>query len=639
MCPNRWLPPLMRSEDASLMRSLLIFLTSAGMAIPATAAPFEDATEQMIGVTGDWTNKVELADIDGDGLVDILFANGGNYASPGTPQLNGAFLNRPDGSFEDVSEAVFQTADLTRVIKAHDLNQDGVVDLVIGTTYQTQSRLLLGLGDGAFVEVTDTHLPAASRSVGDIAVGDVDGDGDLDLVVADWGAGNPLNNEGGRTRLWLNNGFGAFTDATEDQMPDVLVRFSWELELVDVDNDWDLDILVSCKSCGGSKLFQNDGEGSFADTSELLPQYSNNYDIEAMDLNGDGFLDLITINDGPGLREHVFLADGAGGFTDATESLWPNAANIGEDDNMVAFLDYDSDGDADFLVGSLSGEDRLLLNDGSGALSLQTSMFSGATTPGTLGIALADLNGDARLDVVHAQGEVASAEKVFLGVDIAPDAAGPTIGIQRIITLDDGTIRVDARVHDRKTPVMPHDFQTVHVKWSVNSGDIQSTPMRWTGELFFRMDMPPPLTGVMSWQVCATDRAGNSACGPLTSLDVAGDGPTPEPDTEPTEPDTNPPAADESPRPAEDAESTPAEDSGEAVADSEAGSIDTKAPTSGAENAGASGSTQTGGCTVARSHRGTHSFGFIYLWVFAAYGLRRFRGTHPRSPNFLDPHC
>ena len=126
-------------------------------------------------------------------------------------------------------------------------------------------------------------------SLGDVEPGDVDRDGDLDLVLADWGPGNNMTNEGGRTRLWLNDGTGRFTDATDGRMPATLVRFSWDLELVDVDNDFDLDVLVSCKRCAGSLLFRNDGTGTFEEDPRGLPQYTNNYEFEAMDLDGDKF--------------------------------------------------------------------------------------------------------------------------------------------------------------------------------------------------------------------------------------------------------------------------------------------------------------------------------------------------------------
>src|SRR4030095_12359750 len=99
---------------------------------------------------------------------------------------------------------------------------------------------------------------------------------------------------------------------------------------------------------------------------------------EPMDLDGDRFLDLVTVNDGEILkeqsanrREHVFRNDGKGRFRDATAQWWPADANIGEDDNMVAFLDFDSDGDADFVIGSLSGPDRLPSNRGERHLAVR----------------------------------------------------------------------------------------------------------------------------------------------------------------------------------------------------------------------------------------------------------------------------
>jgi hypothetical protein len=235
--------------------------------------------------------------------------------------------------------------------------------------------------------------------------------------------------------LWLNDGTGHFTDATQTRMPDALVRFSWDLELVDVDNDYDLDIVISCKRCGGGYLFKNDGAGKFSDAGGL-PQYTNNYDFEAMDLDEDGFLDLVTINDGEILneqsanrREHVFRNNQRGRYVDATTLWWPPDQNIGEDDNVAVFLDYDSDGHADFLIGSLSGPDRLMINDGKGHLRVARDVFDGAPTPGTLGMAVADLDGDGRLDVVQAQGEDPKAldERVFFGVGLKPDIAPPSI--------------------------------------------------------------------------------------------------------------------------------------------------------------------------------------------------------------------
>jgi hypothetical protein len=511
------------TRSLGILLFLLVISVGAVAAQDATPTPvppptdlWEDATATTIGATRGWTNKVELADINGDGWVDILFANGGDYDTPGTPELNQVFLNGGAGKmFTDVSEAVFgSTPLLTRVIKVRDVSGDGNVDIMVGTTYQTQSRLYLGDGAGNFTDATADHLPHLDASIGDLEFGDADGDGDLDMVLADWGADSPMRNAGGRTMLWLNDGAGHFTDVTEAQMPDVLVMFSWELEFVDVDNDYDLDILVSCKMCVGSFLFENDGTGNFSDVSEeRLPQFTNNYEFEAMDLYCDGYLDLMTINDAVAGKENLFINNQQGGFVDDGDELLPSKVNPPADDNNVVFLDYDSDGDADFLIGSLDYRDRLLINDGTGSLSLADKVF---TTPvdseGTLYMAAADLDQDGRLDVVEAQGEVAYDERVYLGTNLAPDTAPPVITLVEQIDAASGSpLQVRARVHDNKSPTMPHDWQSVSLRWTAG-GETHDSPMTWYGEYLWRGMIEDAPAGDLSYQVCATDAAGNEAC-------------------------------------------------------------------------------------------------------------------------------
>ena len=464
-----------------------------------------DATDEAIGPTADYTNGVELADLDLDGDVDLLFANGGDYTTPGEPAVSRVFLNRGDGTFEDATQDVLgETPALTRVIKVADLDADGGPDIVMGTTYDTQSRLLLADGSGGWVDSTATHLPAAGLSAGDLELGDVDADSDLDIVIADWGDGSPRG-PGGRVVLWLNDGAAHFTDATADRMPQTLVRFSWDLEAVDVDNDWDLDLAVSCKLCPSSLLYVNDGAGRFDDvTSGRMPAFSNNYEFAPIDLDADGYLDLVTINDGAksdaGPAEHVFRNDG-GRFVDATADWWPTEANPGYDDAVVVGLDVESDGDADFLVGSLDGPERVLINDGTGLLTLAPDVVDAAPSQGTLGLALADLDGDDRPDLVEAQGEVPGhwAEHVYRATDVLePDTAPPLVRAQIV----DGV--VVARVHDSRTPNRPHDWRSITARWT---GD--ELPMTWYGENLFRADVPDD---ARAGQVCATDRAGNQAC-------------------------------------------------------------------------------------------------------------------------------
>ena len=534
-------PPATLARPATLVATLSLLASAAceprtgpGAGTPGSSeesplpsALWIDVTEELLDSTAQWTNKVELADLDGDGRLDLLFANGGDYSTPGEPELNRAFLNRIDAGgapFQEATTQVFgDTPDLTRVIEAADLNGDGLTDVFVGNTYQTRSRLFLGSGDGGFDEATATHLPDLLLSLGDAEAGDVDGDGDLDLVLADWGPGNNMTNDGGRTRLWLNDGAGGFADVTAARMPDLRVRFSWDLELVDVDNDLDLDVLVSCKRCAGGFLFRNDGSGAFESDPRGLPQYTNNYEYQAMDLDGDGFLDLATINDGDivdgigsSRREHVFRNDGEGRFRDVTDAWWPDAENPGYDDNVVAYLDYDSDGDADFLIGSLSGPDRLMINEGleddggGGRLRVAPDVFQGEDTPGTLGMAIGDVDGDGRVDVVQSQGEHPSAvqERIFSGRGLPADTQPPVVSLVTVTPAGSSALLVRARIHDRKSPLQPTDFQSVQVRYELMDAPT-SQALSWYGEYLWRALLPADAHDV---EVCATDAAGHTGC-------------------------------------------------------------------------------------------------------------------------------
>jgi hypothetical protein len=122
---------------------LLVVLPSvlAAQAGPLPTRLWVEATAETIGDTKEWTNKVEVADLDQDGRPDLLFANGGNYSDPGKPEPNRVFFNMGPGKkfVERTAEVFGPTLSLTRVIKARDLTGDGLTDIIVGTTFQTQS--------------------------------------------------------------------------------------------------------------------------------------------------------------------------------------------------------------------------------------------------------------------------------------------------------------------------------------------------------------------------------------------------------------------------------------------------------------------------------------------------------------------
>jgi hypothetical protein len=489
------------------MRGLVILLV-VFTASNAAAQRWQDATARCFGVTAEWSNEVDVADLDGDGNVDILVANGGNYDTPGTPVPTRVWRNLGEWSTAGMrcadfsAETVQSFVGLARTIKAVDVDRDGDLDIITGGAYQSQLKLYVK--DGAQWADASSRLPQQATSVHDVEPGDVDGDGDLDLLLSDDATSGMTT--GGRTKLYVNDGAGTFTDATATHMPDLLVKWSWDVELADIDGDWDLDALISCKRCTTSYVFANDGTGHFTDVPDALPHFANNYEFEPMDIDGDGDLDLATLNDGPQLRDHILVNDGTGKFVDGTATRLSGTANPPTDDNAVIWLDADADGDADLFVGSLNGADRLLLNNGAGLFTLAPAATPN-DTPGTLSIAMADLDGDNRLDLVQAQGEAAFPEKLQLASSmIAVDTSPP-----KIVRVEVRDGFVVARIHDHLSPVRPHDWQRV---WIEANG--VETPLVWYGEYLWRATAPQ----TPGFRVCAKDRAGMQAC---SDHGIAGD--------------------------------------------------------------------------------------------------------------------
>ncbi len=478
----------------SFFISIIFFLP---LIISAQSLPtnlWTDSTSTYLPKTNNWTNRVEVADLNGDGWVDIIFANGGDYARPGKADHNRVFLNQGPGKlFKEATEILGDSGDYARAIKVGFLNGDEWPDIVVANTFQTQSRLYFGTDNGQFKEVTATHLPQIKASFADVELGDIDQDGDLDLALVDWGPGINLFNKGGRTQLWLNDGKGKFTDVTAQRMPDILVQFSWDIEFVDYDNDFDLDLIISCRRCAEGLVFRNDSLGYFKVKRWSLPNYTNNYDYKPMDIDQDGYIDLVTLNDGEVVdqkmwirKEHILLnkkGEEEHEFLDYTSELWPPEANIGEDDNNIAFLDYDSDGDADFLIGSLSGKDRLLINDGKGHLTLAQDVFVGEKTPGSLSTVFVDLNKDGKLDVVQGQGEhkIALDERIFMGTGIKKDSAPPIISHVKKEERADGKTYIMARIHDNKSPSLLHDWKSISLIYKEGKKE-QKILMKWYGE-------------------------------------------------------------------------------------------------------------------------------------------------------------
>jgi len=119
-----------------------------------------------------------------------------------------------------------------------DVDGDGDLDLVLGNG--GQNRLYLNDGPGTFTDATASHMPVDNSYTYSVALGDLDGDGDLDMVLGNFSYLAPIYQQ---NRLYLNNGTGTFSDATASRMP-VDRDYTNSVTLGDVDDDGALDMVI-----------------------------------------------------------------------------------------------------------------------------------------------------------------------------------------------------------------------------------------------------------------------------------------------------------------------------------------------------------------------------------------------------------
>ncbi len=287
-----------------------------------------------------------------------------------------------------------------------DVDGDGDLDvfLVEGTDSLAgrPNRLLVNDGQGNFSDQSATRLPAPNNQNSTIAdFGDVDGDGDLDLLVA-----NVLGED-----LLINNGAGVFTLAN-GQIPAPIVippqnRFdiSSHALLVDVDGDGDLDAVISNENpfnpspTGGdqNRLWINNGAGVFTDdTAARLPARNDQTGaVVAGDIDGDGDTDLVVLNRG---QDFVLVnADGLGHFVDQTATRFPVTSDTSRGGGLA---DVDGDGDLDLLVGNSRGEPvAYYRNNGAGVFTAASFGHVPGADETIAGLVLVDLDGDGDDDV------------------------------------------------------------------------------------------------------------------------------------------------------------------------------------------------------------------------------------------------
>lgn len=495
-------------------------------AAPASAEPyFELVPGSPLGTAAEWTNYLALADLDRDSDLDLLVPNCGGFFSSPQPQPFRIYRNQDGGFVEATAEALGApwTA-AVRVVAVADIDGDGDVDFAAPAADGAADRLYVNDGSGTFVDEASARLPGATSSSAGARFGDVDGDGDLDLLVTQGYAApdDPV------ARLYLNDGAGVFADAP-DALPATMDGVDPDdVDFADVDRDFDLDVLVNAHN-GRSALWRNDGAGLFTDASADLPAPNGgpfHYGPSACDVDGDGDLDLWVDNTAPGGREQLLINDGNGVFTDQTT---PRVSqNPAADDNAVYCADVDADGDLDAVVASLSGNERVLENDGAGKFVHVPDSFPAVSDP-TLWMDFGDLDGDGRIDVVTGQGEGSPrVNRVYTGsptqpVDMQPPRIVASQTVPAVVAATETPV-VRFAVSDSVVTDSGPRLQGAFARVDTGSGDNEIAALFVGGDLF-RVVLPvQPAGTAVDVTLCATDPRGNEACAPPQHYVVAAAG-------------------------------------------------------------------------------------------------------------------
>jgi hypothetical protein len=279
-------------------------------------------------------------------------------------------------------------------VEIADFNGDGKLDIVIANEQSRNVTILLGDGKGGFREAKGSPF-TAGHSLNDIAIGDFDGDGKPDLAFA--------NHEQKSLTVLSGDGQGSFRPATSSPVTVTSNPHTHGVAAGDFNGDRKLDLVT--ESWGENKVtvVAGDGYGNFSSPGVQFAVGKMPYQrVRAKDVNGDGNADIITTNlEGDNVT--ILLSDGKGGFNQPPASPFP----CGESPFFVAIGDISKDGKPDLAVvnspssaAGRSGKDGLtiLLGDGAGGFRLMAgSPFATGKIPNRL--AIGDVNSDGVADV------------------------------------------------------------------------------------------------------------------------------------------------------------------------------------------------------------------------------------------------
>jgi gliding motility-associated-like protein len=439
--------------------TLTTFTPPANASHVARTAPLEAAFSLPLGTSAS------------DGLRVFSTQRGGlRTGHSGTSLVSGALLRFTPTYPWQPGEVVQAT--LTSAVRSSS-------GLALGTGRVSQFTAAVTGGSGQFVLGSDV---AAQTTTESITTADVDGDGDLDLLTAQY--------HGNRVNVQLNTGNGSFVYGSDVLVGTMIQASPFSVTTADLDSDGDLDLLTANNwPAGTASVRFNDGTGHFGGGSEV-DLGANPVWITTADVDADGDLDLLAANSGSS-NVSVRLNDGTGQFKTA-----PFVA-VGPAPQCVVAGDVDGDGDLDLLtanygvyMGPVGTTVSVRLNDGTGRFSGSQEISVG---PHPFAVAVGDVDKDGDLDVLSVSSDAVGIVSVRLNNGTGQFAGGSDVSVganPRTVALGDvdgdgdldmltanynfgGNGSVSVRLNDgRGQFLLGSEVATADGPWSVATADL-----------------------------------------------------------------------------------------------------------------------------------------------------------------------
>ena len=377
------------SFDDAIMKSIFALVIAAVITVNCGVSSSEitsTATANNLRFpVGTAPGSVEIADLNGDGSFDLVVAN---------EQSSNVSILLGDGKarFTPAKGSPFPAGQLPNDIAIGDFNRDGKLDLAFANHDEKHLTVSLGDGNGGFASGPNSPVAVEVRPhTHGVATGDLNRDGNPDLVTDNW--------ENNQVAVLFGDGKGNFNSPARffdvGKMPYQRVR------VADVNGDGNPDIITTNLEGDNVTVLLGDGKGSFKQSvGSPFPCGDSPFNFAIGDVNKDGKRDLAIVNSPSSTPRSgkdgltILLGDGTGGFKMMTGSPFAT----GKIPNRVAIGDVDGDGVGDIAVSSPDGNNitLFLMSTKSNVASSSTVAVGGQPK----GLAIHDLNGDGRADIV-----------------------------------------------------------------------------------------------------------------------------------------------------------------------------------------------------------------------------------------------